>query len=501
MGLLSELTDIKEDISDGVVQNKVSRFAYTEQAYSDNDVDGVNVYNVNQEQNIPIGTAGVMKVNQTVIEKGWRARASSITRMLMNHFLGRVSYNLNKANDMINSILENLISYMGQADGIATLDSNGRLSQLLKSDVPLNDTYTMFTAKGAYDFFDKKLTSYDWLNVVYSRYLGRVWKACVRDSTLIFDKIIYRNGLWLSDAYTSPGAVVHSIWQSDNGKEWTKNNTGIGDYSLTGFDYGNGVWVITVGSNGALWSEDKVNWTAVTGLPASGSADNLSYYGGLWHLHLAQTLYWSDDGKNWYACTGISNDYGFPVCYNNDGLWVAATPNSYIWWSTDGKAWTQGTSDCKYGSFVYYNNNLFVAGGSSGIFWSTDGKTWTQGTGVSQSVSFYDVVYVNGLYVGSCRTNGVYWSTDGKNWQQSAEMTGQVDVREIYYANGLFILVSSANAKISTDGTDHWSPLVDEEIGKAINSVVCVNGLWVCGSKNCICYSDYTILHERGIIK
>ena len=107
--LREDLIAIKE-IQDGLVNNKVARFSYTHKAYTDNTVDGVNEYNVNNEQNIPNGTASIMKVNSTVLDKGYRAQASSITRMLMNHFLGRISYNLNKINDNMQSLLNTLIT-------------------------------------------------------------------------------------------------------------------------------------------------------------------------------------------------------------------------------------------------------------------------------------------------------------------------------------------------------------------------------------------------------
>ena len=107
--LKEDLTAIKK-IQDGLVSNKVARFAYTQNAYVTNTVNGVDEYNVNNEQNIPNGTASIMKVNSTVLDKGYRAQASSITRMLMNHFLGRISYNLNKINDNMQSLLNTLIT-------------------------------------------------------------------------------------------------------------------------------------------------------------------------------------------------------------------------------------------------------------------------------------------------------------------------------------------------------------------------------------------------------
>ena len=129
MSTINEDVSAIKTIQDGLVNNKVARFSYTQKAYIDNIVDGVDTYNVNNEQNIPNGTAEIMKVNDTIINKGYRAQASSITRMLMNHFLGRISYNLNKVNDNMKSLIDSLNSHLGKANGIATLDANAKLPQ------------------------------------------------------------------------------------------------------------------------------------------------------------------------------------------------------------------------------------------------------------------------------------------------------------------------------------------------------------------------------------
>ena len=129
MSTINEDVSAIKTIQDGLVNNKVARFSYTQKAYTDNIVDGVDTYNVNNEQNIPNGTAAIMKVNDTIINKGYRAQASSITRMLMNHFLGRISYNLNKVNDNMKSLIDSLNSHLGTANGIATLDANAKVPE------------------------------------------------------------------------------------------------------------------------------------------------------------------------------------------------------------------------------------------------------------------------------------------------------------------------------------------------------------------------------------
>ncbi len=153
--LLEELTALKT-AEDKITGNKVANFAYDDYAYEHDDANGVNTYNVNNHQNIPNGTANILKVNPTILTKGWRAQASAITRMLIDHFLGRCSYNLNKVNDHFSSLLTKLIAFIGEPNGLATLDENGRVALLNNvvntgdSNTPTENGTNKFTTGGAY---------------------------------------------------------------------------------------------------------------------------------------------------------------------------------------------------------------------------------------------------------------------------------------------------------------------------------------------------------------
>lgn len=113
MGTLNEDLSAIKEVEDKIVANKVAHFAYTEEAYTTNDANGVAEYDVNKDQNIPTADASVLKVNETVLSKGYRAQASSVTRMLLNHFFGRMSYNLNKVNDNVSNLIATLIRHSG----------------------------------------------------------------------------------------------------------------------------------------------------------------------------------------------------------------------------------------------------------------------------------------------------------------------------------------------------------------------------------------------------
>jgi len=231
MGLKEELTSIKTNISDGVVANKVSKFAYTDTAYSENDVDGVATYDVTKEQNIPLGTPSVMKVNETVVTKGWRARASSITRMLMNHFLGRISYNLNKANDMINSILSNIISYLGTANGIATLDTNGRIPYAQLPD-------SMVTLKGYWNASTNTPTLVDGTGTNGDEYIVDVAGSQDLGSGSQYfkvgDRVVYSSSIWRNIDSGSVKSVCNVTPDQAGNVALAKGDVGLGNVANTG---------------------------------------------------------------------------------------------------------------------------------------------------------------------------------------------------------------------------------------------------------------------------
>ncbi len=184
--LMEELTAIKA-VEDKLTANKVANFAYTDHAYNNplTEADGVASYDPDAEQNIPNSNATTLQVNSTVLTKGWRAQASSITRMLMNHFLGRCSYNLNKINDLFSTLLVKLMAYMGVANGLATLDENGHvpseqvnvtreslsINNVINtgdSNTPTKDGTDKFTTGGAYREFNDLVHDFDTTKPTYT---------------------------------------------------------------------------------------------------------------------------------------------------------------------------------------------------------------------------------------------------------------------------------------------------------------------------------------------
>lgn len=109
MSLSTDLDNlIEKETNLTSAQGKMAKFAYTDQAYAEDDYQGVENYDVGAEQNIPLASATVMKVNPTILSEGYRAQASSIGRIVVDHFFGRASYNLNKIHDNFLTFISSL---------------------------------------------------------------------------------------------------------------------------------------------------------------------------------------------------------------------------------------------------------------------------------------------------------------------------------------------------------------------------------------------------------
>ena len=274
MGTLNEDLSAIKEVEDKIVANKVARFAYTDEAYTTNDANGVAEYNVNNDQNIPTADASVLKVNETVLSKGYRAQASSVTRMLLNHFFGRMSYNLNKVNDIVSNLITTLIGYRGTANGYATLDSNGKIpySQLPESAIE-----------------NGNLWSNSWRGKVFGHLFGKAWaQGTGSNTTYTFSSVYYANGIWVA------GSKDHGLWWSTDGKAWTQGTGDNTTYLFHTVYYANGIWV--AGSN----------------------------------LH---GLWWSTDGKAWTQGTGNNTTYIFRTVYYANGIWVAGGNRYGLWYS------------------------------------------------------------------------------------------------------------------------------------------------------------------------
>jgi hypothetical protein len=64
--------------------------------------------------------------------------------------------------------------------------------------------------------------------------------------------------------------------------------------------------------------------------------------------------------------------------------------------------------------YLVYANGLWVCGSYNGLWWSEDGKNWTQGTGANTTYRMQYLVYANGLWVCGSQYHGIWWGTSVK---------------------------------------------------------------------------------------
>lgn len=382
MGTLNEdLTAIKA-VEDKLTANKVANFAYTNHAYNNplTEADGVETYDVNNEQNIPVANASIMKVNQTILTKGWRSQASSITRMLMNHFLGRCSYNLNKINDLMSSLLSTLMSHLGTANGLATLDANGRIpySQLPESAVELKgywnaDTNTPTLADGTGTNGDEYLVSDAGTQDLGSgsQYFG------------VGDRVVYTGGVWKN---ISSGFVrtVSSVAPDAQGNvALAKGDVGLGNVANTGDSdtpVASGTDKFTTG--GAFTQLDEI----VAYFDPSQQYvqdDIVRYNNGLWKANKTHSGAWNSIdfdflmyarvGKSIHKLVKAMQDFPFDP---TDGCYILDESFFVI---VDDYPFVAKTKPVGYPYASYYTIQgwLFTASGVTPVSFGSGGTTYT----------------------------------------------------------------------------------------------------------------------------
>lgn len=448
MSLTSDLNAIKT-VQDGVKNNKVTRFAYTQTAYDNNDVNGHDDYVATRDNNIPLSDLSVIQVNQTVVDKGFRARASSLTRMLLNHLFGRVSYNLNKVNDLFNDLLVKIVANLGVANGLATLDATGRIpySQLPEDAMEYQGDWNASTNTPT--LVDGTGTKGDTYNVSVA---GTQTFGGESIYFFVGDRVIYNGSVWQRFSSGNVQSVCEILPETNGNVDLSKqrditkilsNNI----LSQLGFSIGK-VWIkeevqpsrvnniyrfnnkffacmtISASSNctGIISSEDGTHWSN-TGMTTT--CYQMVYGKGVYVARIAgKGLWWSEDGINWTQVTVVDSsiDTANVRLYFVGDLFIGLNAgDSYVYTSSNGKDWTKvitAGSDLLKGS-AYYANGVYLIGMTSAWLRSTNGVNWTKYT-VTGSV--YDYIFLDntfyrllgtssGMSIQKSTNNGVSWST------------------------------------------------------------------------------------------
>ena len=227
--------------------------------------------------------------------------------------------------------------------------------------------------------------------------------------------------------------------------------------------------------NGTSWTQSN---------SATGLQPNKCVYGnGIWVACDCSTgLYYSTDGKIWTQSNITSGNFG--NCINANGIWVAFNYDTGLYYSTDGMIWNTSNVTNKKCHCCAYANGLWVAYTPIyGFYYSTDGMTWTR-TNQYINGGMYDLNYANGIWVGC--GYGIHYSIDGKTWTKS-----NITSRNFYYstnANGIWVACERQTFGLyySTDGKTWTQSNITN-----INCYQCAyaNGVWVACTGKGLYYS------------
>lgn len=465
MSFATTMTALKGKV-DGLIANRVAKFAYTQQAYNSDTVNGVENYDFTEEQNIPLGTTSVLKVNETVLTKGWRTQASAITRMLMNHFLGRTSYNLNKTVDFLKAFMVAVEDNMGVADGFASLDSTAKLplTQLTPDVVQLKGDWDADTNTPELEAGEGRAGDMYRVSVTGTQNLG--------EGSMTYragDTIIYNGTIWKK---TSSGTVssVNTVTPDENG-----------NVTITGED-------IDTSLEDNTKISDKFRQTL-----------KLSY---AWMLG---TLY------SWKPSNITTGNFYVPI--KAKGIWVVGSNlargnTTYgIKYSVDGKTWNDTnitTGNCE----IVYDNGIFIATGLgtygvTGIKYSEDGITWLD-TNIT-TLHYKRAKYLNGKWFAvQASRNIVVTSEDGVTWTEvTVGSSSSAVLRDVYFENSIYFISTTTTTGglfYSINGVSWSKVTLDTTVTSTVfYSPVFGNGIFVCGGNNSVIYSTDGINWSEGV--
>jgi hypothetical protein len=526
MSLTSDLNAIKT-VQDGVKNNKVTRFAYTQTAYTNDDVDGHSDYVATRDNNIPLSDLSVIEVNQTVVDKGFRARASALNRMFLNHLFGRVSYNLNKINDLFNDLLVKIVANLGVPNGLATLDSSGRIpyTQLpedameyqgdwnAQTNTPTladgtgtkGDTYNV-SVGGTQDLGSGDIVFFAGDRVIYN---GSVWQRASGGNVLTVSEIAPNESDGNVDLTKQTdvrkifnSSFLNKIYTVLSAKYWYLQDTV--DTVTLAYAEDNGTYYVFRQDRRVLKSTDRINWTTVFMAEITSETATIAVSSAMAVSNGNIVIIYKESATNaWFSQVYVngeakrsvyltkqsdSGDTVGKVLIKGNTIVVNHTSKG-IFTSTDfGTSYTNTKAGTAFR--LQYINNLFYVF-SSGLKYSEDGVIWNS-TNISSNTFTY-VERANGIWVVGLQTGNKhpYWSNDGITWTEGTGGTSGLGYSKISYINGIWIAVSystSSGAPIalwSEDGkawtrctVDDTATQQDTNITDSVN-VIYAKGVYV----------------------
>ena len=208
----------------------------------------------------------------------------------------------------------------------------------------------------------------------------------------------------------------------------------------------------------AIPQENPVSWTTVS-IGTSVNLFEAAYGNGKFVIVGNGVIFYSTDGKTWTQATQPLTGYIYSVAFGNGrfvtcGMSSASDRATQIAYSTDGVTWTTITDNFRNAGLssaqnVAYGNGLFVATNpSGGAAYSTDGITWATFT-QSRLSNIYASFFGYGKFLfGGISSDGsgnytIAYSRNGTTWQATLPAY-RTKIGGFAYGNGRFVLVGSS---------------------------------------------------------
>jgi hypothetical protein len=455
---------------------KVSRFSYKDAAYTNDDIEGVENYDYTRDMNVP--SLNKTDTEASVLDSGARAQFSSLSKNALNHFFGRVSYNLNKVIDFLSDFLDDF-----RVQGVETVASSvaitldayysGKKLRLVNTHATDSILFTFYagqTFQGsntvsipAGRVIDIELFETTWkdsltgnlvgsltgnastaskANVRVSLRHGNTWFAKTWTGLTDFNS----NNIWTDgeNIYCSNGINQYVLNKATS--TWTaKTWTGLTDFS------GNNIWTDgeniyhSNGTNQYVLNKATSTWAAKTwtGLTDfSGNniwtdGDNIYYSEGTKQYVLNKaTSKWT--AKTWTGLTDFRGDRiwtnGENIYYSDEATQRILNKAASSWTS---KTWT-GSTYIRRDRIWTNGENIYLSDGTYQYVLNKATSTWTAKT---WTTNFY------GNYIWTDGDN-IYYSNRTNHYVLPATRHNYVDDNKY---NSLFGIVTSCNCSTLSD--------------------------------------------------
>ncbi len=366
--------------------------------------------------------------------------------------------------------------------------------------------------------------------IVYSTD-GNSWEKSTGNTGGLWSSVCYGNGIFVAISkkeghfdgscvsYSTDGINWNQIQFSYSGWESVCYCGKLGRFVAVGDDGAIAycdievtVKYVAVGQNNGAFSSNGIDWYEIDTLPVFCQS---VCYGNGEFVAVGNGAVYSNNGVNWDHGEGLpTSGIWKSVCYGGEKFVAVGDKNAA--YSIDGKNWTKVATEPmskEEWRSVCYGNGKFVAVSTGRAAYSTDGVNWTEiDSTQSSDISKYrwnSVCYGNGKFVAVAEWDDeenkavkkVVYSSDGVNWIKTGDITNNKNRYKwgaVCYGGGKFLAVTKGNASedkgndfsVSSDGIS-WSEKNDKWEAAAYKSICYGNEKFVIAGENkIVCGKD-----------